>query len=517
MAEIKKDIIDKEKFLDEVISKYNDGTAYYALPADNLVARSLVPPGTGEKRDFSYISQHIPVYNAESCIACMECVNVCPDAAIYAKVVSEDDFNAKIADAPAENQEFIKSVFAKPKKFWALREKKGLTPGMFTISIDTRKCKGCGECVKVCGKNNSLSMTTKNDEFVSNLNSHVEFTKNTLPPTKDEFINEKVLVDMLLKDDSWLFIGGAGSCMGCGETTALRLMLAATGFKYGRESIAMFAATGCNSVYSSTYPFNPMMVPWSNSLFENVATFAMGARLRWDQIGRENKKIWAVGGDGALYDIGFQPLSRVLASNMDVNVICLDTQVYSNTGGQASTASFMGQAAKMASHGKTSPGKSENRKELSMIAMMHPNCFVAQTTPMHFNHFLRSIIAANEFDGPALVNVYTPCMPEHGIGDDEAFDQAKLAVDSRAFPLFTYDPRRGDSFKDRFDLAGNPALKEDWKLDADGNPIDFVAFAKTQGRFGKQFKGGVATEMMEAANLDRLHNWRRLQEIAGIK
>jgi len=295
------------------------------------------------------------------------------------------------------------------------------------------------------------------------------------------------------------------------------MMLAATGFKYGRESIAMFAATGCNSVYCSTYPFNPLTVPWSNSLFENVATFAMGARLRWDQIGRGDKKIWGIGGDGALYDIGFQPLSRVLASNMNVNIMCLDTQAYSNTGGQASTASFLGQAAKMASHGKEVHGKVEQRKELAMIALMHPNCYVAQTTPMHFNHFLRSIIAANEFDGPALVNVYTPCLPEHGIGDDESYAQAQMAVESRTFPLFTYDPRKGESFKERFDLTGNPALKEDWKLDADGNPIDFIAFAKTQGRFVKQFKGGVASDQMQMANDDRLQNWRRLQEIAGIK
>ncbi len=514
MAEINKDVIDFDHFFNEVVKKYNEGTAYYALPADKWVARSLIPPGTGAMRDFSYISPYIPTYNPDNCIACMECVNVCPDAAIYAKVATEKDFNEKIASV--EKKDFITANMAKTKKFWELPQKKGKAGGLFTIAIDPTKCKGCGECVKVCGKNNALSMTTKNDDMLENYKTHFEFTRKALPPTPKEYINEKSLLDMFLSDDAWLFIGGAGSCMGCGETTALRLMLGATGFKYGRESVALFAATGCNSVYSSTYPFNPMMVPWSNSLFENVATFAMGARLRWDQIGRKDKKIWAIGGDGALYDIGFQPLSRLLASNMNVNVICLDTQVYSNTGGQASTASFMGQSAKMAMHGSAIPGKRENRKELAMIAMMHPNCFVAQTTPMYPTHFLRAVMAANEFDGPALINAYTPCMPEHGIGDDQAYEQGRLAVASRAFPLFIYDPRKGESLKERLDLNGNPSVKKDWHTDKDGNVINFITFAKTQGRFAKQFKGGEPSEAIIAANEDRRINWRHLQELAGI-
>ena len=517
MAETKKDILDSENFFNEVIKSYNEGKAYYALPADKWVARSLVPAGTAEARDFSYIDPNIPTYNPDNCIACMECVNVCPDSAIFAKVVTEEDFNAKISSVANDKSEFIKSKMAKSKKFWELREKKNLEKGLFTITINPKKCKGCGECVVVCGSKNALSMIKKDDKVLENNKAHVEFVRHTLPPTKDSFINEKILLDMFLKEDAWLYVGGAGSCMGCGETTALRMMLGATGYKYGKESVALFAATGCNSVYSSTYPFNPMKVPWSNSLFENAATFAMGARLRWDQIGRNNKKIWAIGGDGALYDIGFQPLSRLLASNMNVNVLCLDTQAYSNTGGQASTATFHGQEAKMAAHGKAIPGKSEMRKELAMIATMHPGCFVAQTTPMHFTHFMKAIIAANEFDGPSLINVYTACMPEHGIGDNEAYEQAKLAVDSRAFPLFIYDPRKGESYKERFDLTGNPAQKDDWKLDPDGNPVDFIAFAKKQGRFRKQFKGGQPSDVMHAANHDRLINWRHLQEISGTK
>ena len=107
---------------------------------------------------------------------------------------------------------------------------------------------------------------------------------------------------------------------------------------------------------------------------------AMGIRARWDQRGWGDKKLWVIGGDGAMYDIGFQSLSRMLASGMDINVLILDTQVYSKTGGQASTATFAGQEAKMAAFGKNSHGKRERRKELAQICHMHADIYVAQTT-----------------------------------------------------------------------------------------------------------------------------------------
>jgi len=90
------------------------------------------------------------------------------------------------------------------------------------------------------------------------------------PETPGKFINEKALADMMLAERALLYVGGAGSCMGCGEATALRMMLAATGFVYGKDNIGMVAATGCNTVYTSTYPYNPYIIPWTNSLFENA-------------------------------------------------------------------------------------------------------------------------------------------------------------------------------------------------------------------------------------------------------
>jgi pyruvate/2-oxoacid:ferredoxin oxidoreductase beta subunit len=217
-----------------------------------------------------------------------------------------------------------------------------------------------------------------------------------------------------------------------------------------------------------------------------------------------------------MYDIGFQSLSRLVASGADVKVLVLDTQVYSNTGGQASTASFGGQVTKLSAFGKRLHGRPEQRKELARILVAHGEVYVAQTTPAHINHFYRAVMEANEYPGPAVIVAYTPCMPEHGIADDASTRQAKLAVDSRAFPLFTYDPRRGPSMAERLSLQGNPAPKDDWTKQPDGDALDFLTFARSEGRFAPHFAAdGTPSAEIVATQADRLANWRLLRELAG--
>ena len=193
----------------------------------------------------------------------------------------------------------------------------------------------------------------------------------SLPPTPAVYRNEKALADIMLGEHALGYVGGAGSCAGCGEATALRMVVAATRQVHGPESMGIVAATGCNTVFGSTYPFNPYLVPWTNSLFENAPAVALGIRARWDQAGHADRRLWVVGGDGAMYDIGFQALSRMVASGADIKVLVLDTQVYSNTGGQASTASFGGQVTKMSAFGEVLHGRPEPRKELGRILMAH--------------------------------------------------------------------------------------------------------------------------------------------------
>ncbi len=518
--------LDLDAYVDDfnrrIIGAYRDGKGSIALPADAGIARSLIPPGTGALRDFSYIASEIPEFIRERCVGCMTCVTECPDTAILGKAIPASQVEEALAEIKnSETRDWVDSHWIKTRKYFDVPAKRGEKGALFGIFIDPTKCKGCAECVEVCDGlgYHALIMVKKDEETLPRYRHAFNFFR-TIRPTPKEYINERALADFMLDEaQALLYVGGAGSCMGCGEATAIRMMLAATGFVYGPEKIAVVAATGCNTVYGSTYPYNPYLVSWTNSLFENAPADAMGIRARWDQKGWQDKKLWVIGGDGAMYDIGFQSLSRMLASGMDINVLVLDSQVYSNTGGQASTASFLGQDAKMAAFGKTIQGKRERRKELSQICMMHPDVYVAQTTPAHINHFYKAIMSANEYPGPAVINVYATCQPEHGVADNMSANQGKLAVESRAFPLFIYDPRKGERIRERLSLVGNPAQKEDWwtppKTD---RPFTFVDFARTEGRFAKQFdQEGKPSETLLRAEEDRLQNWRLLQELAGLR
>ncbi len=388
--------LDVADFNERIVGAYNDGVAELGLEVDVPLARSIVPAGTGAYRDFSYIAPDLPELIYEMCVGCMDCVTECPDTAILGIAVAEGELESRLAEvSDPDLRETIRRQFTKTSKFHKQAEKKGHEGAMFGIFVDPSKCKGCGECVEVCGSHASLQMIPKTKDLLKEFQGTWDFYK-AMPETPAKYINEKFLPDMMLAERSLLFVGGAGSCMGCGEATALRMMTAATGFVYGQDGMGIVASTGCNTVYTSTYPYNPYLVPWTNSLFENGPAMAMGVRARWDQQGFEKKRLWCIGGDGAMNDIGFQSLSRMLASGSDIKVLILDTQVYSNTGGQASTSTFTGQDAKMSQHGKALHGKVERRKEISTLCLMHGDVYVAQTTCSHQNHFYRAIMDAND-------------------------------------------------------------------------------------------------------------------------
>ena len=310
--------------------------------------------------------------------------------------------------------------------------------------------------------------------------------------------------------------------------------------KQGRAEMGIVNSTGCTSVWASTYPFNPYPFPWTSHLFQDSPSVAMGvfeghmakmvegfkavrqvemelaggyvpedsdkffAHFNWEQLSDEEfhlcPPVVAMGGDGAMFDIGFQNLSRALMSGKPIKVFIVDTQVYSNTGGQACTSGFIGQVADMSPYGASQHGKSESRKEISLIGMAHRTAFIHQSSLSNVNHMLEGFIDGLNSRRPALFNVYAVCPPEHGVGDNSAVAQSKMAVESRAFPLFRFDPDAGVTFSECVTLEGNPSLDFDWpeyKLDYKdeaGNqqsmilPMTFADFALTEGRFAKQFK-----------------------------
>jgi pyruvate/2-oxoacid:ferredoxin oxidoreductase beta subunit/ferredoxin len=527
-------VFDVEAYVDDfnrsVVDAYRRDAADRELTADRAVARSIIPPATAATRDFSGLAPLIPEFIREACVGCMTCVNACPDTAILGIALPKPEIaeriEAFVADEPdpAVATATAESHFATTQKYAEVPSRRGLEPAGFGIFVDPLHCKGCSECVTVCHElgYDALKMVEKvatddtGERTIDRLQRDFRLFR-ALPPTPPEYRNEKALADLMLGEHAFGYVGGAGSCSGCGEATALRMLVAATRQVHGPESMGIVAATGCNTVYGSTYPFNPFQVPWTNSLFENAPAVALGIKARWDADGYPDRRLWVVGGDGAMYDIGFQALSRLVAAGSDVKVMVLDTQVYSNTGGQASTATFGGQVTKLSAFGKVEHGRPERRKELGRILMAHGEVYVAQTTPAHINHFYRAVMEANAYPGPAVLVVYTPCQPEHGIADDASNSQSKLAVDSRAFPLFTYDPRRGATLRERLSLQGNPALRADWSTLPDGTVVDLLAFARTEGRFAPHFaKDGTPTPEILATQEDRLANWRLLQEMAGL-
>jgi pyruvate ferredoxin oxidoreductase beta subunit len=513
-----------------IVPAYGRGTADTELPADAGVARSIIPPGTAAVRDFSHLAPQIPELIADRCVGCMTCVNACPDSAILGVALPTSQVDALVSGFAAGQAEpelavtTARSHFVRTTKYADLPARKGLEPAEFGIFVDPVHCKGCAECVEVCHAlgYDALRMMSKLAQEPAGESTLDRYARDmalfrSLPPTPAAYRSEKALADLMLGEHAIGYVGGAGSCAGCGEASAVRMVVAATRQVHGPESMGIVAATGCNTVYGSTYPYNPYLVPWTNSLFENAPADAMGIRARWDQAGHADRRLWVFGGDGAMYDIGFQSLSRMVASGADIKVLVLDTQVYSNTGGQASTASFGGQVTKLSAYGTALHGRPERRKELGRILIGHGDVYVAQSTPAHINHFYRAVMEANEYPGPAVLIAYTPCQPEHGIPDDASTAQAKLAVTSRAFPLFVYDPRKGPTIAERLSLQGNPAAKEDWFTAPDGTVQDFLTFARTEGRFAPHFGAdGSATPEIMATREDRLANWRTLQEMAGV-
>ncbi len=299
-------------------------------------------------------------------------------------------------------------------------------------------------------------------------------------------------------------------------------------------------STGCSSVWGATFPYNPYPFPWSNHLFQDSPSIALGlfeghmrkmgegfkairmARLElergynaaehgealtyfgWKDFTDEEwllcPPVVAVGGDGAMYDIGFQNLSRALMSGHPVKIMVLDTQVYSNTGGQSCTSGFIGQVADMAPYGKVGKGKTEIRKEMGLIGMAHRTSFVLNGAAGNLTHLLEGFIDGLNARHPALFNIYTSCQPEHGIGDEMSTHQSRMAVESRAYPLFRFDPDAGTSFEECCSIEGNPNIDQDWiswtlkYTDEKGEPAEmnvpftFADFAMTEGRFRKHFR-----------------------------
>jgi pyruvate-ferredoxin/flavodoxin oxidoreductase len=321
----------------------------------------------------------------------------------------------------------------------------------------------------------------------------------------------------------------------------------------GMSVMAMAAHTGCNTVYGSTPPNNPHPYPWMNSLFQDGVTVGWllgesfivehGRRsviperlaealltrdastitprefyeyvhfsdaLMTDQEILELPKVWVVGGDGGMGDIGYQNTSKVVLQNRpNVKAVMLDTQVYSNTGGQNSDSTPMLGGNDMNVFGAATQGKNVEKKTVAETFLAgHGSPFVAQVSIANAPKLFRAILDGIEYRGTAFLQCFTTCQPEHGIGDDMALTQAQRVRDSRGAPEFVFDPRHGETYREALDLKGNPASDRDWyetKFKATGETYRYTVahWCATEARFRNHLK---KIGKAEAASLVPLEN-----------
>src|SRR5436190_10995464 len=306
----------------------------------------------------------------------------------------------------------------------------------------------------------------------------------------------------------------------------------------GMSVMAMAAHTGCNTVYGSTPPNNPHPYPWMNSLFQDGVTVGWllgesfmvdhGRRsviperlaaallqreqdiinpreyyefvhfsdaLMTDQEILELPKVWVVGGDGGMGDIGYQNTSKVILQNRpNVKAVMLDTQVYSNTGGQNSDSTPMLGGNDMNVFGAATQGKIIEKKTVAETFLAgHGSPFIAQISIANAPKLYRAILDGIEYRGTAFLQCFTTCQPEHGVADDMALTQAQRVRDSRGAPEFVFNPRLGETYQEALDVKGNPSTDLDWyetKFKGAGETYRYTVahWCATEARFRNHLK-----------------------------
>ena len=322
----------------------------------------------------------------------------------------------------------------------------------------------------------------------------------------------------------------------------------------GMSVMAMAAHTGCNTVYGSTAPNNPHPYPWMNSLFQDGVTvgWLMGESFIVDHARRsvlperladlimkrdsnvitdreyyefthftdalmtdqeivELPKVWVVGGDGGMGDIGYQNMSKVILQNRpNVKTLMLDTQVYSNTGGQNSDSTPMLGGNDMNVFGSATQGKNTEKKTVAETFLAgHGSPFVAQVSMANAPKLYRAILDGLEYRGTMFLQAFTTCQPEHGVADDMALFQAQRVRDSRGVPEFVFDPRKGESYQETLDVKGNPSPDLDWyetKNKATGETMRYTVahWCTTEARFRNHLRK-IKPDAIAEAHFARQH------------
>ena len=289
-----------------------------------------------------------------------------------------------------------------------------------------------------------------------------------------------------------LFGPGHRMCTGCGPAAMARITMKAL-----QKPAIVVNATGCLEVASTIYPDTAWKVPWVHTLFENTAAVASGIEASLRKEGKTDAvDIVAFGGDGGTFDIGIQALSGALERKHDFTYICYDNEAYMNTGIQRSGATPYGAATTTTPAGSKIPGKTDAKKDLIGICVAHGVEFAATASVAFWNDYITKVRRAAAVKGPAVIHVLAPCPLGWRFETSQTIKLAKLAVQTRYFPL--YEVEKGN-------------YKLSMKVP---NPTPLEEFLKPQGRFRHLF----APEF--AKNLEELKrqvesNWNRVGRLCG--
>jgi pyruvate-ferredoxin/flavodoxin oxidoreductase len=523
---------------------------------DLLPVSAFPPDGTWptattqwEKRN---IAIDIPVWDDELCIQCNKCALVCPHAAIRAKVYEAQPLEG----AP----ETFKSVDYKAKDFEGSK---------YTIQVAPEDCTGCTLCVRVCPAKDKSNPKHKALDMEPQMplrdleRSNYDFFLS-LP----EVDRTKVKIDVKGSQFFQPLFEYSGACEGCGETPYVKLLTQLFGDRALIGNATGCSSIYGGNLPTTPYAVDGegRGPAWNNSLFEDAAEFSLGFRLAIDQTREQalrlvtqlagtvgddlvnellnadqsdetgiaaqrervtalrqklekadtpearqlaqiadclvTKSVWGVGGDGWAYDIGYGGLDHVLATGRNVNLLVLDTGVYSNTGGQASKATPMGATAKFAMS-----GKEIQRKDLGLMAMAYGHVYVAQIAfGARDNHTVRAFLEADSYEGPSLIIAYSPCIA-HGYNLADGLDHQKMAVDSGAWPLYRFDPRRAA-------MGENPL-----KMDSKTPKISFSDYALKETRFRMLLKSDPerAKQLLADAQRSVQARFDIYQQLAGLQ
>jgi pyruvate-ferredoxin/flavodoxin oxidoreductase len=522
------------------------------LPVSALPVDGAFPVGTSrwERRD---IAEELPQWDPSICIDCAKCALVCPHAAIRMKVFSPD----LLASAPAGFLAKEWKSKEQPGMVMAIQVAPDDCNGCGTCADY------CPAQSKKVAKHKSIDMAAKNGRLAQE-RVNWEFFKS-IPEFDRTQVKVATIKGSQMLEPLFEFSGACKGCGETPYLKLLtqmygdRIMVAnATGCSSiygGNLPTTPWAANG-----------DGRGPAWANSLFEDNAEFGLGMRLALDnfaatakrllgelapEVGAElaaailgaeqsseagiaaqrqrveslraslallkspesarlaeladhlvRKSVWIVGGDGWAYDIGFGGLDHVLASGRDVKILVLDTEVYSNTGGQASKATPRGAIAKFAAAGKRTA-----KKDLGLIASAYGNVYVAQIALGADNaQSVKAFAEAEAHTGPSLIIAYSTCIA-HGIDMATGMSHMKDAVDSGYWPLYRFDPLS--------EAEGKPPLV----LDSKAATIPLREFAAKEGRYSllARSKPDVAEHLMTLAQADVDERRHLYEQMAGVE